>query len=92
MGLGILRGPTASADAPTQSHSRTYPPRDVLKLGSSKPWPEVLEKMTGETKVSTKALMTYFKPLLNWLVTENVRQGEILGWPDFSCSFEGLMI
>nr|XP_020730930.1 angiotensin-converting enzyme-like isoform X2 [Odocoileus virginianus texanus] len=61
---------------------------DVLKLGSSKPWPEVLEKMTGETKVSTKALMTYFKPLLNWLVTENVRQGEILGWPDFSCSFE----
>uniref|UniRef100_A0A8B9XSP7 Angiotensin-converting enzyme n=1 Tax=Bos mutus grunniens TaxID=30521 RepID=A0A8B9XSP7_BOSMU len=62
---------------------------DVLKLGSSKPWPEVLEKMTGETKVSTKALMTYFKPLLNWLVTENVRQGEILGWPDFSCSFEG---
>ncbi|KAJ1072012.1 hypothetical protein K5549_013879 [Capra hircus] len=64
---------------------------DVLKLGSSKPWPEVLEKMTGETKVSTKALMTYFKPLLNWLVTENVRQGEILGWPDFSCSFEGLM-
>ncbi|XP_057569833.1 angiotensin-converting enzyme-like protein Ace3 [Hippopotamus amphibius kiboko] len=61
---------------------------DVLKLGSSKPWPEVLQKITGETKVSTKALMTYFKPLLNWLVTENVRHGEILGWPDFSCSFE----
>lgn len=32
--------------------------------------------------------MTYFKPLLNWLVTENVRHGEILGWPDFSCSLE----
>ncbi|XP_044900629.1 angiotensin-converting enzyme-like protein Ace3 [Felis catus] len=32
--------------------------------------------------------MTYFKPLLDWLVTENVRQGEILGWPDFSCTFE----
>uniref|UniRef100_A0A4X1T526 Angiotensin-converting enzyme n=1 Tax=Sus scrofa TaxID=9823 RepID=A0A4X1T526_PIG len=61
---------------------------DVLKLGSSKPWPEVLQKITGETKVSTKALMTYFKPLLNWLVTENVRHGEILGWPDFSCSLE----
>ncbi|XP_040495792.1 angiotensin-converting enzyme-like protein Ace3 [Ursus americanus] len=58
--------------------------RDILKLGSSKPWPEVLQKITGQTKVSTKALMTYFKPLLNWLVTENVRQGEILGWPDFS--------
>uniref|UniRef100_A0ABI7ZDM5 Angiotensin-converting enzyme n=1 Tax=Felis catus TaxID=9685 RepID=A0ABI7ZDM5_FELCA len=61
---------------------------DVLKLGSSKPWPEVLQKITGQTKVSAKALMTYFKPLLDWLVTENVRQGEILGWPDFSCTFE----
>ncbi|XP_029783975.1 angiotensin-converting enzyme-like protein Ace3 [Suricata suricatta] len=61
---------------------------DVLKLGSSKPWPEVLQKITRQTEVSAKALMTYFKPLLNWLVTENVRQGEILGWPDFSCSFE----
>lgn len=36
--------------------------------------------------------MTYFKPLLNWLVTENVRRGDILVWPDFSCSFEGLVI
>ncbi|XP_011366886.1 angiotensin-converting enzyme-like protein Ace3 [Pteropus vampyrus] len=61
---------------------------DILKLGSSKPWPEVLQRITGNSKMSTKALMTYFKPLLNWLVTENVRQGEILGWPDFSCSFE----
>ncbi|XP_060058520.1 angiotensin-converting enzyme-like protein Ace3 isoform X2 [Erinaceus europaeus] len=61
---------------------------DVLSLGSSKPWPEVLQKITGETSVSTKALMTYFKPLLNWLVAENVRQGDVLGWPDFSCSYE----
>uniref|UniRef100_F6XKU8 Angiotensin-converting enzyme n=1 Tax=Equus caballus TaxID=9796 RepID=F6XKU8_HORSE len=52
---------------------------DVLKLGSSKPWPEVLEKITGETKVPAKAIMTYSKLLLNWLVTENVQQGEILG-------------
>ncbi|XP_037350441.1 angiotensin-converting enzyme-like protein Ace3 [Talpa occidentalis] len=61
---------------------------DVLKLGSSKPWPEVLQQMTGQTKMSAKALMRYFKPLMNWLVAENVREGEILGWPDFSCSFE----
>ncbi|XP_058531303.1 angiotensin-converting enzyme-like protein Ace3 isoform X1 [Ochotona princeps] len=59
---------------------------DMLKLGSSRPWPEVLKKLTGESNLSTKALMTYFKPLLNWLVMENVRQGEVLGWPDFSCS------
>ncbi|XP_008269909.2 angiotensin-converting enzyme-like protein Ace3 isoform X1 [Oryctolagus cuniculus] len=61
---------------------------DMLKLGSSRPWPEVLQELTGQSNVSTKALMTYFKPLLNWLVTENVQHGEVLGWPDFSCSFE----
>ncbi|XP_028636529.1 angiotensin-converting enzyme-like protein Ace3 [Grammomys surdaster] len=61
---------------------------DLLKLGSSRPWQEVLKEMTGETKISTKALLTYFKPLLNWLVTENVKQGDVLGWPEFSCSFE----
>ncbi|XP_055982553.1 angiotensin-converting enzyme-like protein Ace3 [Sorex fumeus] len=63
---------------------------DVLKLGSSKPWPEVLEMMTGEDKLSAHALLSYFKPLLNWLVNENVKQGEILGWPDFACTFEEL--
>nr|XP_021489952.1 angiotensin-converting enzyme-like [Meriones unguiculatus] len=61
---------------------------DSLKLGSSRPWQEVLEDITGEPNISAKAFLTYFKPLLNWLVTENVKQGEILGWPDFSCSFE----
>uniref|UniRef100_A0A8C0WFX6 Angiotensin-converting enzyme n=1 Tax=Castor canadensis TaxID=51338 RepID=A0A8C0WFX6_CASCN len=62
---------------------------DVLKVGSSRPWPEVLKELTGKSKVSSEAFMNYFKPLLNWLVTENVQHGEILGWPDYSCSFEG---
>ncbi|XP_038942571.1 angiotensin I converting enzyme (peptidyl-dipeptidase A) 3 isoform X2 [Rattus norvegicus] len=61
---------------------------DFLKVGSSRPWQEVLKEITGKPNISTKALLTYFKPLLNWLVTENVKQGDILGWPDFSCSFE----
>ncbi|CAH6776291.1 angiotensin-converting enzyme-like protein Ace3 [Phodopus roborovskii] len=62
---------------------------NTLKLGSSRPWQEILKEMTGESNVSTKALLTYFKPLLTWLVDENMKQGDILGWPDFSCSFEG---
>uniref|UniRef100_H0W5S9 Angiotensin-converting enzyme n=1 Tax=Cavia porcellus TaxID=10141 RepID=H0W5S9_CAVPO len=60
---------------------------NALKLGSSKPWPEVLKELTGQSTISTSAIMTYFKPLLNWLVVENVRQGEILGWPDYTCFF-----
>lgn len=65
------------------------PPRDVLKLGSSRPWQEVLKEMTGQSNISAKSFMSYFKPLLHWLVNENVKQGDILGWPDYSCSFEG---
>ncbi|XP_052051480.1 angiotensin-converting enzyme-like protein Ace3 [Apodemus sylvaticus] len=61
---------------------------DLLRLGSSRPWQQILKEMTGEPNISTKALLTYFKPLMNWLVTENVKQGDVLGWPDFSCSYE----
>ncbi|XP_021032679.1 angiotensin-converting enzyme-like protein Ace3 isoform X3 [Mus caroli] len=61
---------------------------DLLKLGSSRPWREVLQEVTGESNISTKAFLTYFKPLMDWLVTENVKQGDTLGWPDFSCSSE----
>nr|XP_003465355.2 angiotensin-converting enzyme-like protein Ace3 [Cavia porcellus] len=60
---------------------------NALKLGSSKLWPEVQKELTGQSVISTSAIMTYFKPLLNWLVAENVRQGEILGWPDYTCFF-----
>ncbi|KAM5273376.1 LOW QUALITY PROTEIN: angiotensin-converting enzyme-like protein Ace3 [Ctenodactylus gundi] len=41
---------------------------DVMKLGSSRPWPEVLKELAGQSTMSPTALMTYFKPLLNWLV------------------------
>lgn len=79
----------SAADIPTWPHRRLYSPRDLLKLGSSRPWREVLQEVTGESNISTKAFLTYFKPLMDWLVTENVKQGDTLGWPDFSCSFEG---
>lgn len=48
--------------------------------------------LAGESEVCIKALMTYFISLLNWLMTDNMQQGDILGWPYFSCSFEGLII
>uniref|UniRef100_H0WA57 Angiotensin-converting enzyme n=1 Tax=Cavia porcellus TaxID=10141 RepID=H0WA57_CAVPO len=61
----------------------------ALKLSSSKPWPEVLKELTGQSNISTRALMTYFKSLLNWLVADNVQQSEILGCPDYTCFFSG---
>ncbi|XP_036611538.1 angiotensin-converting enzyme-like [Trichosurus vulpecula] len=59
--------------------------RDVMKLGFSKPWPEAMKMITGQYNMSAKPLMKYFKPLLDWLIAENVRQEEVLGWPEFSC-------
>ena len=55
-----------------------------MKLGSSRPWPEAMRLITGQPNMSAAAMMTYFKPLLDWLVTENGRHGEKLGWPQYN--------
>ncbi|XP_069337702.1 angiotensin-converting enzyme isoform X3 [Eulemur rufifrons] len=58
--------------------------RDTMKLGFSKPWPEAMKLITGQPNMSASAMMNYFKPLLDWLVTENGRHGEKLGWPQYN--------
>ncbi|XP_074080542.1 angiotensin-converting enzyme-like isoform X2 [Macrotis lagotis] len=63
--------------------------RDVMKLGFSKPWPEAMKIITGQYNMSAKSLLKYFKPLMDWLVAENVRQNEVLGWSEFSCFNSG---
>ncbi|NXX73935.1 ACE enzyme, partial [Urocolius indicus] len=57
---------------------------DALKLGFSKPWPEAMELITGQPNMSADALMSYFEPLTTWLVKENEKNGEVLGWPEYS--------
>lgn len=56
--------------------------RKVLKAGSSKPWPEVLQEAIGTNKMDAGALMRYFDPIIQWLKKQNVN--ETLGWPDFT--------
>ncbi len=51
---------------------------DVLKLGSSKPWPEQLEILTGSKEMSAKPLVEYFDPLLKYL-NEQIKN-ETIGW------------
>uniref|UniRef100_A0A8C8ZDT7 Angiotensin-converting enzyme n=1 Tax=Prolemur simus TaxID=1328070 RepID=A0A8C8ZDT7_PROSS len=58
--------------------------RDTMRLGFSKPWPEAMKLITGQPNMSASAMMNYFKPLLDWLVTENRRHGEQLGWPQYN--------
>ncbi|ERE69255.1 angiotensin-converting enzyme-like isoform 1 [Cricetulus griseus] len=57
---------------------------DTMKMGYSKPWPEAMRLITGQSNMSASAMMSYFKPLTEWLTTENRRHGETLGWPQYN--------
>ena len=39
-----------------------------------------MEKMTGQRKMSTKAIREYFAPLEAWLKQENRKTGVTVGW------------
>ncbi|MBX3210910.1 MAG: M2 family metallopeptidase [Labilithrix sp.] len=52
--------------------------RAMLELGQSKPWPEALAVLSGETKADASALVEYFAPLRAWLKDQN--KGEQCGW------------
>ena len=52
--------------------------RAMLALGESKPWPEALAVLSGETKADASALVEYFAPLHKWLKEQN--KGEQCGW------------
>lgn len=54
--------------------------RRILELGRSRPWPEVLELMTGSAEMNASALLDYFRPLYDWLLTQN--EGHSVGWQD----------
>jgi len=47
----------------------------MLEMGKSKPWPEALQAITGETRMDGGALLDYFAPLQKWLDEEN-RSGQ----------------
>lgn len=49
-------------------------------MGSSKPWPDAMEALTGQREMSALPLLDYFRPLQEWLEKENKRTGEYIGW------------
>ncbi|CAB3255880.1 unnamed protein product [Arctia plantaginis] len=53
---------------------------NMLSLGSSKPWPDAMEVLTGTRKMDASGVLGYFKPLHDWLKAENERNGEFVGW------------
>jgi len=54
--------------------------KDMLAMGSSKPWQEVLESLNGEDQLEPQAMLDYFQPLYHWLKKENSKKGYPVGW------------
>jgi peptidyl-dipeptidase A len=52
--------------------------RAMLAMGASKPWPEAMKALSGETEGDPGALLEYFEPLRKWLKEQN--KGEVCGW------------
>jgi peptidyl-dipeptidase A len=50
----------------------------MLELGASRPWPEALGVLTGESKMDATAILDYFAPLKEFLDKQNA--GATLGW------------
>lgn len=51
-----------------------------MEKGSSAPWQETLEEAIGEFRLDGSAMREFFRPLEEWLRSENLRTGEIVGW------------
>lgn len=54
-----------------------------MKLGFSKSWPEAMNMITGQPKMSAQPLMQYFQPLIKWLEAENNKNNDVRGWPEY---------
>ncbi|KAG6454456.1 hypothetical protein O3G_MSEX008715 [Manduca sexta] len=52
----------------------------IMERGSSAPWSTILQDAIGESRLNGAAMRDYFRPLEDWLSSENLRTGEYLGW------------
>lgn len=50
----------------------------MLAMGSSKPWPDAMEKLTGTREMDGAAVVEYFGPLMGYLKEQN--EGRTCGW------------
>ena len=54
--------------------------KQMLGMGNSKPWSEILKSLTGDDKLEPKAMLDFFEPLHKWLKMENLARGYPVGW------------
>ena len=51
---------------------------DLMAMRASRPWPDALEAMRGQSPMSSSAIIEYFAPLKAWLDEQN--KGQAVGW------------
>ncbi|KAH8309653.1 hypothetical protein KR059_012861, partial [Drosophila kikkawai] len=61
--------------------------RDMMKLGSSRHWRDVMEIATGERKLSGRGILEYFAPLFTWLKERNKQLEIEPGWDADECEY-----
>lgn len=52
----------------------------MLAMGSSRPWPDALEVITGQRTMDATGILDFFKPLHKWLEAENQKNNATIGW------------
>jgi peptidyl-dipeptidase A len=50
----------------------------MLEMGASRPWPEALKALTGQSEMDATAMADYYEPLKRWLDQQNA--GKPVGW------------
>lgn len=65
--------------------------RQMLELGRSKSWTRALEEISGDTRMDSLPLLSYFNTLYSWLKDENQKNNRQPGWDPATdpckCSF-----
>ena len=51
---------------------------EMMEMGTSRPWQDALESLTGSREMDATAILDYFAPLQTWLEEQNI--GRACGW------------
>ena len=71
------RGRSTAARS-TETRRRASGCATCSRWGSSRPWPDALEALTGQRQMDATAIRDYFAPLQKWLDEQN--KGKPIGW------------
>ncbi|CAG5120828.1 unnamed protein product [Candidula unifasciata] len=84
--LSSFRGPLHECDF-YGSKTAGNKLRHVMSDGSSVPWQDQLEYLTGSGQVTADAILEYFQPLYEWLILDNSLHKETVGWEGASINW-----